>query len=369
MAGGAYDSAAGRWQGVGPYYAMFPTHFADGVVADYTSPGDIVLDPFAGRGTAVFSAAHQRRQGIGIEINPVGWVYGKTKLHPAARPEVTARFREIGELASGFCAETKSLPNFFTYCFSPRVCQYLMTARENLDWRGSRVDRTAMALMLVYLHGKQGAALSNQMRQTKSMAPDYAIRWWRERRLVPPDLDPVEFLISRLPWRYARGLPVTGSSEMHLADSEQEMAQIDLRLRERDAKVRLLFTSPPYFKLTNYHYDQWLRLWLLGGPPNAKRVPGTSDLRGKFESVARYRLLLTNVFGSAARLMADKSIVYVRTGLGKVTYEVTLQSLREIFPGHQIVTQLRPYSKPTQTQLFGDVGVKAGEIDIVLSST
>jgi len=368
MAAGAYDSAAGRWQGVGPYYAMFPTHFADGVIAEHTRPGDIVLDPFAGRGTAVFSAAHQGRQGIGIEINPVGWVYGKTKLRPAARPEVTARFREIGDLASGFCDAAEALPEFFAQCFSPRVRQYLMAARENLDWRASRVDRTVMALMLVYLHGKQGAALSNQMRQTKSMAPDYAVRWWRERRLVPPDLDPVDFLLSRLRWRYARGLPATDGSEMYLADSEQEMARIDLRLRERDARVRLLFTSPPYFKLTNYHYDQWLRLWLLGGPPSANRVPGTSGLRGKFESIARYRLLLANVFGGAAKLMAPESVVYVRTGLGEETYEVTSQALREVFPGHQLETQPRPYSKPTQTQLFGDSGVKKGEIDIVLSS-
>ncbi len=175
-----------------------------------------------------------------------------------------------------------------------------------------------MALMLVYLHGKQGAALSNQMRQTKSMAPDYAVRWWRERRLVPPDLDPVDFLLSRLRWRYARGAyrPPT-ATKMYLADSEQEMARIDLRLRESDARVRLLFTSPPYFKLTNYHYDQWLRLLLLGGRPSANRVPGTSDLRGKFESIARYRLLLANVFGGAAKLMAPESVVYVRTGLGE----------------------------------------------------
>lgn len=369
MTAGAYDTAAGRWQGVGPYYAMFPTHFADGVIAEHTSPGDIVLDPFAGRGTAVFSAAHQGREGIGIEINPVGWVYGKTKLCPASRLEVTTRFREVGELASQYCEAIEALPEFYTHCFSLRVRQYLMAARENLDWRASRVDRTAMALMLVYLHGKHGAALSNQMRQTKAMAPDYAVRWWLQRGLVPPDLDPVDFLLSRLGWRYARGLPAIDGSEMYLADSEEEIAQIDLRLRERNARVRLLFTSPPYFKLTNYHYDQWLRLWLLGGQPSARRVPGTSDLRGKFESVTRYRLLLTNVFGGAARLMAAKSVVYVRTGLGKVTYEVTLQALREVFPGHQLVTQTQPYSKPTQTQLFGDAGVKAGEVDIILSST
>ena len=27
-----YDTAASRWEGLGPYYAMFPTAFADGVV-------------------------------------------------------------------------------------------------------------------------------------------------------------------------------------------------------------------------------------------------------------------------------------------------------------------------------------------------
>jgi len=39
---GHYDTAARRWQGVGPYYAMFPTSFADSVIAGYSRPGDIV---------------------------------------------------------------------------------------------------------------------------------------------------------------------------------------------------------------------------------------------------------------------------------------------------------------------------------------
>src|SRR5713101_704228 len=98
-----------------------------------------------------------------------------------------------------------------------------------------------MALVLVYLHGKHVAEMSNQIRQTKSVVPDYAVRWWRERGQVPPDLSPVDFLLSRLRWRYARGLPATDGSEMYLADSEQEMPRIDFRLRERDARVRLLF--------------------------------------------------------------------------------------------------------------------------------
>src|SRR5262249_52409471 len=55
------------WAGVGPYYAMFPAEFADQVIAKHTKEGDTALDPFAGRGTAVFSAATQGRRGIGVE--------------------------------------------------------------------------------------------------------------------------------------------------------------------------------------------------------------------------------------------------------------------------------------------------------------
>ena len=77
---GAYATAENRWAGVGPYYAMFPVEFADRVVRRYTAPGDIVLDPFAGRGTAIFSAATQQRTGIGIEVNAVGWVYSRAQL-------------------------------------------------------------------------------------------------------------------------------------------------------------------------------------------------------------------------------------------------------------------------------------------------
>lgn len=75
-----YGTAASRWAGIGPYYAMFPTTFADDVMSKYTLPSETVLDPFAGRGTAIFSAAVRQRPAIGIEINPLGYVYANAKL-------------------------------------------------------------------------------------------------------------------------------------------------------------------------------------------------------------------------------------------------------------------------------------------------
>ncbi len=108
-----YQTGADRWAGIGPYYAMFPVAFADSVVSKFTQPGDVVLDPFAGRGTSVFSAAVQHRIGLGIELNPVGWVYARTKLNPAGREAVEDRILELGTRAECFGHAAEELPEFF----------------------------------------------------------------------------------------------------------------------------------------------------------------------------------------------------------------------------------------------------------------
>lgn len=367
---GRYNTAAKRWAGVGPYYAMFPTEFADQVVSHYTRPGDTVLDPFAGRGTAIFSAAVQGRSGIGIELSPVGWVYIRSKLAPAGKQAVTNRIRELNVKAEDFTGEAEALPQFFHHCYTPRVQQFLLAARRNLNWRGDQVDRTLMALLLVYLHGKRGGALSNQMRQAKSMAPDYAVRWWKERRLPPPDVDPVDFLIRRLEWRYAKGRPTTAECRVYLRDSVARLPELRRELQRGKFKpVRLLLTSPPYYGVTNYHYDQWLRLWLLGGAPNARRPEGAGEHRDKFENLEKYRRLLTKVFEGAAALLAKRSSIYVRTDRRELTRDTTNEVLRATFPGRRIRMKEQPFTRPTQTSLFGDDSVKAGEVDFIISGS
>lgn len=353
---------------MGPYYAMFPVMFADDVVRTYTRPGDVVLDPFAGRGTAIFSAATQDRSAIGIEVNPVGYVYAKAKLNPATQDEVELRLDELGNLAAQFKGEARRLPGFFHRCFSRRVRRFLVGARANLDWRRDKVDRTVMALLLVYLHGKMGAALSNQMRQTKSMSPQYAVRWWDEHELEPPDIDPTAFIKARLTWRYAKGTPKASGGRVYLGNSIDKLT----RLREHlidglIPRANLLFTSPPYHAVTNYHYDQWLRLWLLGGPPNALR--NGNGCGGKFEAREGYRKLLERVFTQAARLLKEDATIYVRTDSREFTYRTTLAILRTVFPYKQVAEIRQPMLRPSQTRLFGGRGTPAetnGEADLIL---
>jgi hypothetical protein len=363
--GKTFGTATKRWEGIGPYYAMFPIRFADSIVMEHTTAGDTVVDPFAGRGTAIFSAAALGRRGFGVEISPVGWVYAKAKLGPAPLEQVENRLLQIVEQGSEYADEARALPEFFKKCFSPSVRRFLLAARAGLDWRRCTRDRTLMAILLIYLHGKEGQALSNQMRQTKAMSPHYAIKWWAENGTKPPDLDPMEFMQQRIRWRYAKGVIEADGSRVFLGNSIALLPQLERCLREEEVpKAKLLLTSPPYFGVTNYHYDQWLRLWLLGFETDAYVARG--PYQGRFTHPVRYRSLLKKVFCHAAKVVADDAVIYVRTSRNSFTKGATLDAMRQAFPNRWLLEHSQPFLRPTQTHLFGDKTPKAGEVDLVL---
>jgi hypothetical protein len=365
MPKGKYNTAEMRWAGVGPYYAMFPTKFADTVIKQYTSEGDIVLDPFAGRATSIYSATIHKRTGIGIELNPVGWVYGKTKLHPAGQDIVEDRLLELAETVDEYSEAADNLPEFFHLCFSQNVRKFLLAARDQLKWKQRATDWTLMGLLLVYLHGKRNQSLSNQMRQTKSMAPDYSIRWWKERNLTPPDLDPVDFMLKRIRWRYAKGHLYINGSQIYLGDCSYVLNKVYRNLMSSERlPIRLVFTSPPYFGVTNYHYDQWIRLWMLGYPPTPNSSFGKN--RERFQIQNEYKELLESTFHKVSYLTDKKSIIYVRTDSRKFTLDTTCNILKQVFPDKRMKIKEQPVTGITQTHLFGNYSTKMSEVDFIL---
>ncbi len=363
-----YNSAISRWARFGPYYAMFPVKFAKSVISRYSSPGDCIIDPFAGRGTTVFVGGALKRKGIGIEINPVGWIYGQVKIKPAKIKSVQDRLMEIYLARINFGHEIEQLPEFFRYCFCEDVLLFLLSARTHLAWTSDMTDTTLMAFLLVYLHGKLGEGLSNQMRQTKAMSPNYSINWWIDNNLnVPPEINPYELILKKINWRYLKGAPSLRSCSIYKGDSTSLLPKIEAEMKQKKSKVSLIFTSPPYWSITNYHNDQWLRLWLLGGDTKPKMI--SEDSKNRFLSKEKYENLLNDVFSGCAKIAKRKCAVYVRTDAREFTFEKTLNSLKTYFPKHSIEIINRPYREKTktQTQLFGDNSTKPGEKDIILT--
>jgi SAM-dependent methyltransferase len=74
-------------------------------IADYTSPGDLVLDPMCGIGTTLVEAVHQGRGAVGVEYEPAWAQLARRNLHHARAQGATGHgtvhqgdARQIGSL-------------------------------------------------------------------------------------------------------------------------------------------------------------------------------------------------------------------------------------------------------------------------------
>ena len=360
-----HSSAESRWARFGPYYAMFPMDFACEVVSTYSQPGDFVLDPFAGRGSSLFAAAALKRSALGIEINPVGWLYSKVKLFPAAKGEVSQRMSTIIKLSEQYKEKTQEMSEFFRTCFSDNVLRFLLAARKHLDWKNNNVDSTLMAFILLYLHGKRSQSLSNQMPMTKSTSINYSLEWWRSNDLLaPPEIDITNFFEKRFKWRYAKGTPVFTDVVLISGDSTVELQRLHAKENLRK-EIQLLFTSPPYYDVTNYFIDQWLRMWVLGGPPEPS-ILTNEKYKKRFDSKGDYEELLDIVFGQCALMMAPVSTLYIRTDTREFTLETTRKILRKHFPDYSYREEKNHCDKKSQTELLNNSAQKPCEVDIIM---
>jgi DNA modification methylase len=361
-----FSTAESRWARFGPYYAMFPVDFAFDVVQKYSKEGDFIIDPFAGRSSSIYAGGILGRHSLGIEINPVGWLYGNVKLKPGNKDQVINRLLEIYSKRNYYKRSIERMPLFYRMCYCDEVLKFLLSARKNLNWQNSNVDATLMSIILVYLHGKLGEGLSNQMKMTKAMGMNYSINWWEKKNLMkPPQINPVEFIMKKIKWRYEKGYPKVFDSHVIFGDSSLELDRIIKNSKNTGIRFSLLFTSPPYYSVTDYYADQWLRLWLLGGPAIPKTK--TEKYKNRFIHKDNYYKLLDNVFGNCAQIMDNNSTIYVRTDKRKYTFNTTLNILQKHFPKHKTSVTDSPFTKKTQTEIHGNTSKEKGEVDIILT--
>jgi DNA modification methylase len=358
-----HKTAESRWARFGPYYAMFPVDFAFDVIEKHSQKSNYIIDPFAGRCSTVFAGNVLERNSIGIEINPVGALYGKVKLQPASKEAILARLENVFATRNSYHVAMQTAPEFFHMCFCDDVLKFLFACRDHLDWKNDTVDATLMAIILVYLHGKLGEGLSNQMKMTKAMGMTYSVKWWKEHELEnPPKINPYDFLKTKIEWRYATGVPkLLTDSHVVFGDSTIELKNI---IETSSNKCSLLFTSPPYCSITDYHTDQWLRLWMLGG--NGSPLSLKEKYKGRFVNKQEYYVLLDTVFGLCAKIMEENAVIYVRTDTRKFTQDTTIEILSKHFPRHKTQIIDAPVNKRTQTDVLGNKSSKKGEVDIML---
>ncbi len=299
-----------RFHAICPYFAMFPESFAEHWIDRLTKPGDVVLDPFCGRGTAPFQALLMGRIGVGNDINPVAFCLTKAKLAPPVEASVLRRVQHLARIydTAEWQRQAALMPDFFRAAFSPKTLGQVLFLREVLRWRTSKVDAMVAAITLGVLHGESQrypTYLSNQMPRTISTKPDYSLRFWAEHGFVAPERDAFELLLSRASYRYES--EINGPAGVAINGDVRELPRARL-----PAAPKCVITSPPYLNVTDYGEDQWLRLWFLGGVPRPTR--GIVSRVDRHRGADNYWRLIADVWRALSQVLAPRSSIVIRLG-------------------------------------------------------
>ena len=70
-----------RFHALCPYFAMFPETFVEEWVGRLTKRGDLVVDPFCGRGTTPFQSLLMGRRAFAVDISPVAYCITHAKTN------------------------------------------------------------------------------------------------------------------------------------------------------------------------------------------------------------------------------------------------------------------------------------------------
>lgn len=247
------------------YMAMFPPAIPHVFIRWLTEPGDVVYDPFSGRGTTTLEACLLGRVGLGSDANPLAWLLTAAKVDLPSQAAVAKRLDQLGSRREEW--DIADEPEHIRMLFSPGTLGRLLWLREELSLR-RKVDRFVMATLLGVLHAnalKDGTprGLTVAMPNTFSMAPGYVARYIKEKGLRPPDVDPLEVLEKRVhQFEFPNGHYVRGKAWRQDATSS-------VRWPKSIPPAKLVFTSPPYLEVVQYGKFNWIRLWLLGEEPKA----------------------------------------------------------------------------------------------------
>jgi site-specific DNA-methyltransferase (adenine-specific) len=262
------------------YLASFPAALSHAFIARYSRPGDVVLDPFSGRGTVPLQAAAEGRIGVGNDLNPFAHLLTAAKIEPPtpaqARTRVTALRLAFGatapawrDLATAIQADPANggpepVLTEVALAFHPRTFAQLLFLRASLDL-ATPTDRFLAAAIVGILHGKSPSYLSTLMPNTFSMAPRYVRDFAARTGFTSPERDAFDGLDAKLTRLFRDPLPRSGGLAL-LGDARDAgtRATAALAARRQPSRARLVITSPPYLRVVKYGYYNWLRTWFLG---------------------------------------------------------------------------------------------------------
>ncbi len=281
------------------YRACFKPQLPAFFIERLTQPGDLVHDPFMGRGTTAIQSALMGRRVAGNDINPLSALLVRPRLNTPEQASVVARLAEI-DWEGGEAGPVELLSFYHPETLARLMALRAWFVRREAEGQFDAVDDWIRMVALNRLTGHSSGFFS-----VYTLPPNQAVSVKSQDRInerrgqVPPIRD-VAAIIARKSRALLADGPLTSPGPLLLTGDSAATPAL------ADGSVQLVVTSPPFLDIVQYAQDNWLRCWFAG--IDAQAVP-ISMHRKAADWVAFVRRTL----GELARV--------VRTG-GHVAFEV-----------------------------------------------
>lgn len=247
------------------YRACFKPQLPRFFVERLTEEGDVVYDPFMGRGTTLIEAALLGRVPAGCDVNPVSSLLTGPRLAPPSLVELSRRLREID------LAWSQEVPEDLLVFYHPETLKEICALKNYLLARRQKaqlddVDRWIWMVALNRLTGHSTGFFS-----VYTLPPNQAVSVKAQKKInekrgqVPP-----RRLVPEIIYR---------KSQQLLADVDEGLNRVLASVKPRanlvtsvssstpeipSGTVSLVVTSPPFLDVVDYASDNWLRCWFIG---------------------------------------------------------------------------------------------------------
>jgi hypothetical protein len=247
------------------YRACFKPQLPRFFISRLTQLGDIVYDPFMGRGTTLIEAALEGRTPYGCDINPLSTILAHSRLTPPNLSEVSTRLGEID------FSTIDEWPDDLLTFYHPETLKEICALKRYfiLKKKSQKLDRVDLWLWMVATNRLTGH--SPGFFSVYTLPPNQAVSVKSQRKINQKRGQvPLRRNVSELIFRKSKQLlaDVDDRTRDVLSDATRHCLLItgssDKTPQIQSDSVALAVTSPPFLDVVDYAQDNWLRAWFCG---------------------------------------------------------------------------------------------------------
>ncbi|NBZ86578.1 DNA methyltransferase [Stagnihabitans tardus] len=245
------------------YRACFKAQLPQFFIERLTKPGDLVLDPFMGRGTTLVQAALMNRRALGNDVNPLSQLLARPRLRPMSLQKVAAALASVDWTCGRI--EREDLLAFYHPVTLRKLESLRIWLAERVPLTREPTDAVADWIRMVAINRLSGH--SPGFFSGRSMPPNQAVSVKAQLKIneklgvTPPERDVVAVILKKTQTLLKDGVP-SGQAD-HCLSTGQAWSLTDIK----DGQVDLTVTSPPFLDIVQYAADNWLRCWFAGINP------------------------------------------------------------------------------------------------------